>query len=158
MNNKTLLKGNSEIPKKELLFHNPIYSYKILKCDSNIIKIILEQNSKITIWFSKSENHDWNLYWAGKYVKDHEFENLREFQKINHFPKTEELCHKDKLAANIIKMKSNFNSNEFDIIPETHILPREATNLIASMNKNPNQYWIMKPFSQSQGIGIFLVG
>lgn len=93
------------------------------KFESKIIKSILDFNGSFQLGYGITEGHDWHLLWVAKSVKDFVFENLRENQKINHFPKCEELCFKDKLALNLRKLKSSNPEFDFDINPETYILP-----------------------------------
>ena len=53
------------------------------------------------------------------------YEGLNDNQKINHFPFSYELTRKDRLCYNIVKMQEKFGKEEFNIIPDTYILPDE---------------------------------
>ena len=103
----------------------------------------------------ETETHDWRILWASVGFKPSIFENLTVTQKINHFPGSTELTHKDRLAFNIRKKKEKHGS-EYDIIPDTFILPEEY-DLAYSTIKKEGGLWISKPYSQSQGRGIYLV-
>ena len=71
------------------------------------------------------------------------FDNLQEYQKINHFPMSTEITRKDRLAANIRKMQLTFGKygqSDMEIIPETYILPDQLQEFkeafVKSASKN----------------------
>ena len=57
--------------------------------------------------------------------KQYIYENLLEYQRINHFLNASELTRKDRLCYNVGKMQSKFGKENFDFLPETYILPDE---------------------------------
>jgi len=63
--------------------------------------------------------------WLCQSCKPYMYEGLTEFQKINHFPSSFEITRKDRLCYNIVKMQERFGKEEFNIIPDTYILPDE---------------------------------
>ncbi len=69
------------------------------KADSKLVKAVLESNA-----FVHTDTHDWNIMWSSRGVDTHIYEELQEYQKINHFPYSYELTRKDRLIANLIKM------------------------------------------------------
>jgi hypothetical protein len=73
--------------------------YKMHKADARLVKAVLETNH-----FQVTDGHDWNVMWSARGVDAHIYEELQEFQKINHFPNSFELTRKDRLIANIVKM------------------------------------------------------
>jgi hypothetical protein len=44
---------------------------------------------------------------------------------VNHFPNSHELTRKDKLAFNIKKMQNLFGKEEYNIAPDTYVIPDE---------------------------------
>lgn len=94
--------------------------YKMLKCESRLIKFILELNGLVG-----TDRHDWNMLWTHTQGKNYFYERLQQTQKINHFPLSYELTRKDRLAANIKKMQRKYSKTYFNFIPETFILPDE---------------------------------
>lgn len=69
------------------------------KADSKLVKGVMESNG-----FQATEGHDWNIMWSSRGVDPHIYEELQEYQKINHFPYSSELTRKDRLIANLIKL------------------------------------------------------
>lgn len=103
----------------------------------------------------ETEANDWRVLWASGGFKPSVFENMSATQKINHFPGSTELTHKDRLAFNIRKKKEKYGM-EYDIIPDTFILPDEYSAAYDCI-KELGGVWICKPYALSQGRGIFLV-
>ena len=104
--------------------------YKVLKTDARIVRSVLEAHS-----FQHTEGHDWNVMWTNTSTKTYLYEGLNEHQRINHFPNSIELTHKDKLCANVVRMQDRFGKEKFDIIPDTYILPDEFADFYAHYHK-----------------------
>lgn len=68
-----------------------------------MVKPILEANG-----FLQTEGHDWNIMWGSGGIKNNFYEDLKPFQKINHFPNSLELSRKDCFCKNIVKMQEKF--------------------------------------------------
>ena len=103
----------------------------------------------------ETEANDWRVLWTSIGFKTSIFESIQATQKINHFPGSTALTHKDLLAYNVRKKKERFGA-EYDIIPETFVLPNEYS---AAYNRiiEVGGIWISKPYALSQGRGIYLV-
>ena len=128
------------------------YYFKLIGNESLLVKKLLEDNGFIQ---SKS-GENWTITWSSGHIKLSSYEKLNKYQKINHFPRSNELTRKDLLYKNLSKLKELFPGTKFDFLPESYILPNEFTFLKDRMDKNPNQFWIVKPVASSQGRGIFL--
>lgn len=72
------------------------------------------------------------------------------------------ICRKDTLARNLRRMLKTWGSI-YGYAPETYILPREAKEFEAELEKHRQHsndspvIWICKPSSSSQGKNIFLI-
>ena len=107
-----------------------------------------------------TSNTNFNLLWA-KRATPHILAVLQPYQKINHFPGTWGIGRKDSLAKNIARMKRQFGSNLFNIVPPSFILPGEEVALkedvdsqTAALGAVPT--YIVKPSASSCGKGIKL--
>ena len=132
--------------------NNKNYYFKLIGNECLLVKKLLEDNGFIQ---SKS-NEPWTIAWSSGHIKLNSYEKLNKYQKMNHFPRSNELTRKDLLYKNLSKLKELFPGTKFDFLPESFILPNEYTFLKDRMDKNPNQFWIVKPVASSQGRGIFL--
>jgi tubulin polyglutamylase TTLL4 len=93
--------------------------------------------------------------WASGNLRPSLFDTLASGQKVNHFPGSTELTHKDGLAAHVREQCAIYGS-DYDIIPETYILPKDYSAAQTRIAQSGG-LWISKPCAQSQGRGIFLV-
>jgi hypothetical protein len=130
--------------------------YKLVKSDCKLLKSVYEANN-----FGQTEGHDWNILWTSQSLKQNMYENLSDYQKINHFPNSFELTRKDRLCANIVKMQERFGKEAFNIIPDSYILPDEFADFYSHFHslrsKEQHNMWIIKPQNSSQGKGIYIV-
>ena len=105
-------------------------------------------------------NRHFNLLWA-KRATPHILAKLSPFQKINHFPGTWGIGRKDMLAMNVARMRRQFGSQIFNIVPPSFILPRDMEDVegdyeqAMSLSGKPPTY-IVKPCASSCGRGIKL--
>ena len=99
---------------------------------------------------------DFNFMWTSAHVKPTIFRCLRNFQRVNHFPRSHEVTRKDRLYANIQRMQQQHSARQFDIVPLTFQLPTEFNQFYAHWTRERG-VWIAKPIASSQGRGIHLV-
>ncbi|CAI2370307.1 unnamed protein product [Moneuplotes crassus] len=151
----------SEMVKKSE-YNNGMYSkfnlllFKLLKCDIKLIRSIFLNNG-----FSATDSHDWNCLWINSSGKSYLYENLNRYQKINHFPHSYELTRKDRLAYNIGKMQMRFGEIDFDISPETYVLPDQFDDFyeqykLLKKEVPERNMWIIKPAAGARGKGIYI--
>ncbi|XP_048510211.1 tubulin monoglutamylase TTLL4-like [Athalia rosae] len=83
---------------------------------------------------------------------------LKSHQKMNHFPGTYEIGHKDRLWKNVSRLMSIFGKKQFGFIPRTFILPEEFDRLrcVWETRRTGNK-WILKPPASSRGRGVSVV-
>jgi len=126
--------------------------YRVYQTDARLVRSVLELGG-----FAATDSHDWNVLWANSSPKPYLYEGLNEHQRINHFPKSNEITRKDLLCANLVKMQATYGKEHFGFVPDTFILPDEFADFCAEFNADPGSLWIVKPSASSQGRGIFLV-
>ena len=130
--------------------------YKLLKCDAKLVRTVLETNG-----FRYTESHDWNVLWMTSSANSYVYEGLNEYQKVNHFPWSYEITRKDSLCTNIVDMQEKFGHAPFNIIPDSYVIPDEYSDFYVHYNELKKEapyknLWIWKPWSSSQGKGIFI--
>lgn len=79
---------------------------------------------------------------------------LKSYQKINHFPGTYEIGHKDRLWKNVNRLIAVFGRKQFAFVPRTFILPEEFPLLREAWE---GKKWILKPPASSRGRGVSVV-
>ena len=133
------------------------YYYKLIGSDCALIRNFLEDNGFIEDTSHQSFN-TFTILWSTIHIKPSLLSSLTKYQKVNHFPLSNELTRKDLLYKNISKYKTLFPGVWFNFIPESFLLPNEHKYLEDTINqyKNNDTLWIVKPFSNCQGKGIFL--
>lgn len=127
-------------------------SYKIFKTEARLVRSILENSG-----FFYTDSHSWNILWSGSMPPDYLYENLNPYQKINHYPGSNELTRKDKMCMNMKSMADKYGKHNFGFIPETFVLPEEFSEFYSVFLASKGALWIVKPSGSSQGRGIFLL-
>ncbi|KAL1022899.1 hypothetical protein UPYG_G00033910 [Umbra pygmaea] len=112
--------------------------------------------------FLKTQDDDdtANLIWSDSAVQHEKIADLRNYQRINHFPGMGEICRKDCLARNMSKMIKS-QPQEYSFIPKTWIFPAEYTqfqNYVKELRRKRKQKtFIVKPANGAMGHGISLI-
>jgi tubulin polyglutamylase TTLL6/13 len=70
------------------------------------------------------EDEDWFLYWTDTSVSIDRVNQMKRWQKINHFPGMSEICRKDFLTRNMNRMAKLF-PKEYSFYPKAWCLPAE---------------------------------
>ncbi|KAM6921452.1 tubulin polyglutamylase TTLL7 [Xenentodon cancila] len=122
-----------------------------------IVRIVINEMD-----FIKTRDHDEtaNLIWNDSAVQHEKIAELRNYQRINHFPGMGEICRKDCLARNMSKM-IKCQPQEYSFIPKTWIFPAEYTqfqNYVKELRRKRKQKtFIVKPANGAMGHGISLI-
>lgn len=100
---------------------------------------------------------DWSATW-GKHMKPPAFKEIKETQKINHFPGTFNIGRKDRLWKNYHRLMLKHGKAEFGFLPRTFCLPAD-TKLLRKVweRKGGKGRWIVKPPAMARGVGIKVV-
>lgn len=100
---------------------------------------------------------EWCGVW-GKHMKSAMFKNIKEHQKVNHFPGTFQIGRKDRLWRNLSRMMMKHGKKIFGFIPRTYVLPQDLRNFRQTWEKTGwKEKWIIKPPASARGTGIRVV-
>ena len=82
--------------------------------------VIKEVVSKTLGWQIYTSNEDkvddWNLMWYDTYISEDDLRRMLPYQKINHYPGSQQLGRKNNLAKNLSKLRNVF-PNDFNFYP-----------------------------------------
>ncbi|XP_077134067.1 tubulin polyglutamylase TTLL7 isoform X4 [Ranitomeya variabilis] len=122
-----------------------------------IVRAVIEEMPFVK---SRDDDETANLIWSDCAVQHERIAELRNYQRINHFPGMGEICRKDCLARNMTKMMK-CQSHDYGFIPRTWIFPAEYTqyqNYVKELKKKRKQKtFIIKPANGAMGHGISLI-
>ncbi|XP_043929800.1 tubulin polyglutamylase TTLL5 [Protopterus annectens] len=128
-------------------------AYKIVRTESRLVRNIMNAHGFHEV---HPNSNDFNLMWTGCHPKPFALRSFSEFQKVNHFPRSYELTRKDRLYKNIQRMQQSHGFRNFNIAPQTFILPSEYQEFCSAYSKDKGP-WIVKPVASSRGRGVYLV-
>ncbi|XP_042356250.1 tubulin polyglutamylase TTLL5 isoform X2 [Plectropomus leopardus] len=128
-------------------------AFKIVRTESRLVRGILTNHGFHEV---HPNSNDFNLMWTGSHLKPYILRSLQDFQKVNHFPRSYELTRKDRLYKNIQRMQQTHGFKNFNIVPQTFVLPSEYQEFCNCFAKDKGP-WIIKPVASSRGRGIYLV-
>ncbi|KAM5124839.1 LOW QUALITY PROTEIN: tubulin monoglutamylase TTLL4 [Mantella aurantiaca] len=134
-------------PQRKLL------KWKMSTVTPNIVKqIVARSHFRVT-----KKSHDWLGCW-GHHMKSTAFKNVREYQKLNHFPGSFQIGRKDRLWRNLSKMQARFGRKEFNFFPQSFVLPQDIKLLKKAWEEGgTRQKWIVKPPASARGMGIQVI-
>ncbi|XP_038571684.1 tubulin polyglutamylase TTLL7 isoform X3 [Micropterus salmoides] len=122
-----------------------------------IVRIVINEMDFIK---TRDDDETANLIWNDSAVQHEKIAELRNYQRINHFPGMGEICRKDYLARNMSKM-IKCQPQEYSFIPKTWIFPAEYTqfqNYVKELRRKRKQKtFIVKPANGAMGHGISLI-
>uniref|UniRef100_A0A3Q3GQ71 Tubulin tyrosine ligase-like family, member 7 n=1 Tax=Labrus bergylta TaxID=56723 RepID=A0A3Q3GQ71_9LABR len=122
-----------------------------------IVRIVINE---MDFMKTRDEDETANLIWNDSAVQHEKIAELRNYQRINHFPGMGEICRKDCLARNMSKM-IKCQPLEYSFIPKTWIFPAEYTqfqNYVKELRRKRKQKtFIVKPANGAMGHGISLI-
>ena len=108
----------------------------------------------------------WNLIWQNRRFSISQHLACKPWQRVNHFPGSLEITHKDGLVRAMRRLQSKDPSASrrmSNFIPESLVLPREYLKLVDLVERRRHaarqpgdDVWIYKPANQSRGRGIYL--
>ncbi|THD25135.1 Tubulin polyglutamylase TTLL7 [Fasciola hepatica] len=99
------------------------------------------------------------LVWTDNFLPLERIMSLKSHQRLNHFPGMIEICRKDFLAKNFIKM-NRIEPVEYSFMPKTWVLPQEHGFFLnyarRAVDRGLKLTFILKPANGAMGHGIRL--
>ncbi|XP_068056031.1 tubulin polyglutamylase TTLL7 isoform X3 [Anomalospiza imberbis] len=136
---------------------NGVITANIAGTKYEIVRVVIQEMGFVK---TRDEDETANLIWSDCAVQQEKIAELRNYQRINHFPGMAEICRKDFLARNMTKMIKS-QPQEYSFIPRTWIFPAEYTqfqNYVKELKKKRRQKtFIVKPANGAMGHGISLI-
>ncbi|XP_025038978.2 tubulin polyglutamylase TTLL7 isoform X3 [Pelodiscus sinensis] len=136
---------------------NGIITANVAGTKYEIVRLVIEEMGFVK---TRDEDETANLIWSDSAVQQEKIAELRNYQRINHFPGMGEICRKDFLARNMTKMIKS-QPQEYSFIPRTWIFPAEYMqfqNYVKELKKKRRQKtFIVKPANGAMGHGISLI-
>ena len=105
---------------------------------------------------------DWNIWWRTSRFRNSDYDQIYQWQRLNHYPKSSGITRKDCLVRHLRRMKGVHGAGVYNFSPVSFNLPNDYTRYIAEHGKlkakmDPKQFsWICKPADMSRGRGIFI--
>ena len=121
------------------------------RSECRLLQTLLEDNG-----FALTSTRGFNLLWLNCAVKPALLLSLNKYQKVNHFPRTQELTRKDLLARTLAGLREMHGPSACDFFPTTYVLPSDAEACHQAMQRE-RALWIVKPIASSRGRGISIV-
>ncbi|XP_025913425.1 tubulin polyglutamylase TTLL7 [Apteryx rowi] len=136
---------------------NGVITANVAGTKYEIVRVVIREMGFVK---TRDEDETANLIWSDCAVQQEKIAELRNYQRINHFPGMGEICRKDFLARNMTKM-IKCQPQEYSFIPRTWIFPAEYTqfqNYVKELKKKRRQKtFIVKPANGAMGHGISLI-
>lgn len=161
MDEDEFLKKERRNPTKYKLLSNDGegLTYKMWKTNARLIRSILDLHG-----FRQIGGFECSILWTNTVGKKHMFDDLNDYQWINHFPSSYEITRKMDLFKNFAIMQKKFKKEEYNYCPDTFLLPEQTAdfqNRLLQLKETPgsdeNKLWIVKPNKLSRGRGIYLI-
>ncbi|NXX17830.1 TTLL7 polyglutamylase, partial [Podargus strigoides] len=153
---------SSELPyqstiKRKVRKKNGVITANVAGTKYGIVRVVIREMGFVK---TRDEDETANLIWSDSAVQHEKIAELRNYQRINHFPGMGEICRKDFLARNMTKMIKS-QPQEYSFIPRTWIFPAEYTqfqNYVKELKKKRRRKtFIVKPANGAMGHGISLI-
>jgi hypothetical protein len=102
------------------------FYFKFYNSSVPLIRYTMEDNG---IRELSDRQQEWSVCWASSSIKAQFYQAMSRNQKVNHFPKTQEMTRKDSMYRNLARLKEMHGEKHFAFLPLTFILPAEMIGL-----------------------------
>jgi len=130
-------------------------------CKYDLVKSAIKSVGMVLTKEDISVGSESNLIWCDSIIPSDRIQELKNYQKINHFPNMGEICRKDYLARNMARMRK-VCPDEYDFTPKSWIMPSEYNLLYQysqdcrKRKRKQQTIFIHKPSNGAMGNGIRL--
>jgi len=125
--------------------------FRIAMIDAPLVQQVFASNG-----LTQTQDNNFSIQWSGPGLRESAYRELKENQRVNHFPGSTEMTRKDKMWLHLDRMKQTIGNGAFDFVPETFVLPDNSAEFRQRF-KTTSDLWIVKPQNSSCGKGIFLL-
>ena len=133
-------------------------TFRMWKNNSKTVRALLDVHSMTQVG-----NFNCNILWTSICESLDLFNNLHDYQWVNHFPYTKQISDKKDLYLNYIRMQAKFGAAEYSYHPPTFMFPEEYEEFTDCLDQWQEQShpsalkkWIFKPNDTCSGFGIFI--
>lgn len=157
--NCTSEQGSLLLSEEGPVMHSAPKNVKINTCNARHELALLRELISRNIWKEqhlKDKVKDQDIYWLAGTDFAHHLELIKEHDVIfNRLPGVEAGSNK-KIFSQIFQQLQRTHPDEFDFIPRTFVMPKEAKEASEYMEAHPRKTFICKPQEGSEGCGIVL--
>lgn len=119
-------------------------------------EIVRHITKKLLGWrLTKSDEEDCDLFWCDAPITPEKFKDLKQHQKINHFPSMTSLGRKNQLSRNLTRLRKIF-PKDYNFFPRTWNIPTDISDLRRKFHGKHRGMLIVKPEASCQGKGIYI--
>ena len=138
--------------KKKVVFDGTLCRYPVIKNQ------IVEMGWDLFEADEHSKNKKGTVIWIDVACILERYPQLKNWQRINHFPGMTNLARKSRMAQHLARMRKSF-STLYGFYPRTWSLPFDSGDLSSIFNKRGVSPYVLicKPDSGCQGRGMFLI-
>lgn len=128
----------------------------ITKTEYPLIRSVAVCDLGWKVWNREEPKDEVNLYWNDTYITEEYAKRLKYYQRLNHFPGSQELGRKNHLCTNLNAMRK-CHPELYNFYPKTWNFPHDSESYSQFEKENPQKWYIVKPTANSQGRGIYIV-
>lgn len=147
---------NTQYPVVDLAAKN--LGFKTVTKDHNLVPCAEVRQAHKTAFgpYAAIQPDEFDLVWFDCAIGAETLTKLKAHQRISQWPGISVLSHKNRMAKNLLVMRSHFPS-EYNFFPTTYMLPADIAEFKKEFRKAKPDTFIVKPSHDCQGRGIYLM-